>query len=163
MNALEIIKELRVMLCVVIAYQPNIEKKISELEQSLTPSVEQEEILEIVDWLTTGHPTKQSFIDGLRKDGYVDLANDYIEDDKKCDKLRQHILQPNESAIWKDKFIAKVLEHKEDLKELDEMKAKLRRLFEIFDLPSGYDKNGDYSFEGVNLWSELLKEIEGEK
>jgi len=106
MNALEIIKELRAMLCVVIAYQPNIEKKISELEQSLTPTVEQEEILEIVDWLTTGHPTKQSFIDGLRKDGYVDLANDYIEDDIKCDKLCQYIMQPNKAVnVIKNKII----------------------------------------------------------
>ena len=106
MNALEIIKELRAMLCVEIAYQPNIEKKISELEQSLTPTVEQEEILEIVDWLTTGHPTKQSFIDGLRKDGYVDLANDYIEDDIKCDKLCQYIMQPNKAVnVIKNKII----------------------------------------------------------
>jgi len=76
MNALEIIKELRVMLCVVIAYQPNIDKKISELEQSLTPSVEQEEIMKLVD-IIEFYNHNLEYAPAL----YV--------------KLHQYILQPN--------------------------------------------------------------------
>jgi len=113
MNALEMIESLEhLILDVPLDEQNIIELRakargyIPLLKQSLTPTVEQEEILEIVDWLTTGHPTKQSFIDGLRKDGYVDLANDYIEDDIKCDKLCQYIMQPNKAVnVIKNKII----------------------------------------------------------
>ena len=68
------------------------------VEQSLTPSVEQEEALKIVDWLTVGHPTSKTYIDGLRKDGYVNLATEYEEDDKKCEKLHQYIMKPNKAV-----------------------------------------------------------------
>ncbi|MCK9576723.1 MAG: hypothetical protein M0R51_12440 [Clostridia bacterium] len=94
-------------------YTPDEYWKIyTKISEALTPSIEQEEALKILDWLTVGHPTPQTYIETLRIGGYDTLADDYLEDDKKCDKLRRYILQPRK-ALTTDRTLEIVKELKD--------------------------------------------------
>jgi len=146
MNALEIIKELRAMLCVVIAYQPNIEKKISELEQSLTPTVEQEEFKTIYDI-------------GMEKDLIKDLmqlikvARNTIDinEDEQVLSIIENQLHQDSYTILGNVVLKPILQPN---KAVEVIKKKKEEYF---------TKEGFGNRTVYYVLEECLKEIEGEK
>jgi len=57
-----------------------------------------------------------------------------------CDRLRKYISQCEATE-----------------KEFEELKRDVQRYFEIFDVTNGHDKEGNYSFEGIDLYYKLSK------